>query len=82
MKEGKQLKSSFVREDWKPFDMLIDEKFIDYSCKCEECSPLYTKIARIIKAVEDLNEEDRKLHNNLDGNLNEDEETKEEQAQD
>lgn len=78
MKEGKQLKSSSFGEDWKPFDMIIDERFIEYSCKCEECSPLYTKIARIIKAAEDLNEEDRKLHNNLDGNLNEDEETKEE----
>ena len=63
-----------VGADWQPFDMIIDERFVEHSCKCEECLPLYLKIEKIIKAAENLNEEDKKLHNNLDGNLNEDEE--------
>ena len=76
MKDGKKTSTTSL-EDWKPFDMIIDERFVEYSCKCEDCSPLYTKIAKIIKASDNLNEEDKKLHNNLDGNLNEDEEMKE-----
>lgn len=61
----------------EPFDILIDEKILDSFCECNSCSKAFNKVKNIIKATENLGEEDKKLQNNLDGNVNEDDEEEE-----
>ncbi|CDW89145.1 loc398523 partial [Stylonychia lemnae] len=54
------------------FDLIIDEKMIKYICDCQNCSKIFSKLKRHIQVIENMNEQDRKLLNNLDGNINED----------
>ena len=63
---------------FEPFDVLLDESFVQSLCECESCKLTYGKVARHIKAIEDMTSDDKKLMNNLDGNINDDEEEKKE----
>lgn len=58
------------------FDMLIDESFLEILCQCERCKVTYAKLEKHIHAEKQLSEEDKRLRNNLEGNVNEDEEEK------
>ena len=49
---------------------------IDYTCDCLECEQVFHRLKRNIKAIENLNEEEMKLQNNLEGHVNDDEEVK------
>lgn len=55
----------------------MDEKILESFCECSSCSLAFNKIKNIIKATENLGEEDQKLQNNLDGIVNEEDEEEE-----
>eukprot|EP00347_Sterkiella_histriomuscorum_P020927 403335922 len=69
-----------VNPDFQPFDIIIDDAFIESSCQCDECKPIFDRLQRHLKAVDNLNEEDLKLQKNLEGELNEDEEETKDQS--
>ena len=58
--------------------MILDEAFINYVCSCESCAKVFNKIKKHFDAIENMPDEEKKLLNNLEGNLNDDEEEKEE----
>lgn len=53
--------------------MIIDEKFLLNSCECKECEQIFAKVKRHVDCVKNLNEEEKNLANNLEGNVNEEE---------
>lgn len=59
-----------------PFDVLIDENFLEALCQCETCQKSYSKLQKLVTAMNNMSSDDRKLLNNLDGKINEDEEEK------
>lgn len=58
----------------RKIDLIIDESFVKYLCECSDCQQIFSRIKHHIECIETLNEEDKKLLNNMDGNLNEDDE--------
>jgi hypothetical protein len=60
--------------------MLLDEKFIKYLCHCDSCQALYTKLKQHIESIENMPEEDKKLANNLEGLVNEEDEEDDEEV--
>jgi hypothetical protein len=58
----------------EPFDILLDDRVLEYLCECEECQTIFSKVKRHVEAIENLNDDEKKLVNNLEGLVNEDDE--------
>lgn len=59
--------------------MILDEEFVNHLCSCEECSQVFDKCRRHYDAIDNMTDEEKKLLNNLEGNLNEEEEDTQEE---
>ena len=53
---------------------MIEERFRDYLCECDSCKTTFKKVITLVEAIENLNDDEKKLQNNLEGIVNEEEE--------
>ena len=51
-------------------DIVIQAEFLQVVCRCEPCSAAFGKIIRLLEAMENREEDEIKLENNLDGEVN------------
>jgi len=52
-------------------DVIIDDAFMESLCQCQECQQAFTKLKRHLECVNNLNDDEKKLVNNLEGIVNE-----------
>ncbi|TNV74377.1 hypothetical protein FGO68_gene5425 [Halteria grandinella] len=67
--------------NFQPFDVLLSESFLKSRCACERCSKAFSKIERLIKAIQGMSKDEKRLQANLDGKLDDEEEKKEDAQQ-
>jgi len=58
--------------------VLLEEAVVKDLCECERCQTAFKRVTLMVHAVENLSSEDKALHNNLEGNINEEESSEEE----
>lgn len=51
-------------------DVLICSDFIDQTCECSDCQSAFAKIKRLLDALDNRDEDEIKLENNLEGEVN------------
>ena len=55
--------------------MVISEKFIDVLCTCEDCEKSFSRIKKLIHAMENRDPDQVLLENNLDGEVNQEDQS-------
>ena len=63
------------KTDMSPFDLMINLDFIETLCTCDSCKQTFSKFLSSAEACENLCEEELQLQNNLNGQINDEEET-------
>ena len=56
-------------------DIIINVEFLEELCKCDECTHSFSRIVAMDDAMNNMSEDEHKLEQNLDGELNDDEES-------
>ena len=54
-------KSLTHNANFQPFDILISESFVRARCPCTNCEKLYSKIERLIKAIQNMSKDEKSL---------------------
>mmetsp|Transcript_45251 Transcript_45251/g.60066 ORF Transcript_45251/g.60066 Transcript_45251/m.60066 type:complete len:96 (+) Transcript_45251:1186-1473(+) len=57
-------------------DLIISEKFLDVLCPCAKCTQAFSRVKKLVDAIENRDEALQALENNLDGEINQEEESK------
>ncbi len=55
--------------DQPALDLIISEKFLDIACQCDQCTKSFSRVKKLIQAIDNRDEDLQALETNLDGEI-------------